>query len=94
MSQTADNHPFTAIKPYDFSDDGYASAVDGNSSAMAQVTSGYIFQEWLDVFTGNGVADSGDTLNALEYVFTGQWGEDIYDATHKQKPKWGFSIDQ
>lgn len=94
MSHTADNHPFTAIKPYDFSDDGYASAVDGNSSAMAQVTSGYIFQEWLDVFTGNGVADSGDSLNALEYVFTGQWGEDIYDATHKQKPKWGFSIDQ
>ena len=58
--------------------------VDGNSSAMAQVTSGYLFQEWLDTFTGNGVANSGDSLNPVEYIVTGQIGEDIYDFFHKK----------
>lgn len=81
---TADEHPITSSL-FDYTDNGYASVVDGNSSAMAQVTSGYLFQEWLDTFTGNGVADSGDSLNPLEYIVTGQIGEDIYDLFHKKK---------
>lgn len=81
---TADEHPITSSL-FDYTDNGYASVVDGNSSAMAQVTSGYLFQEWLDTFTGNGVADSGDSLNPLEYIVTGKIGEDIYDFFHKKK---------
>ena len=91
--ETANEHPFTSSL-FDYSSDGYASEVDGDSNTMSQLTSGYLFQEWLDTFTGNGFADSGESISVPEYIVTGQIGEDIYDSLHpdQSKKKWGLNV--
>lgn len=81
MHNVADNN-VASVWFNNWHDGDLVEYVDGDSNALTQAACGYPVEIWLDTMTGQDLVDEGEDLNWMEYLASGQAGEDIYDYFH------------
>lgn len=87
MHETASNHP-AHVWLDNWTDGDLENYVDGDSSALTQASCGFPVEVWLDTMTGQDLVDEGEDLNWMEYIASGQIGEDAYDLNQDLKKWW------